>query len=115
LQVSPTIPAVAIKTGRVIANVKTELVTSWKDAQWIVADEPLSSFATALERRYNLAIYFDSDELKNYKITGTFENETVEQIFLALSLAAPVNYKFDKNQVILSVNKTNRDKFKRNK
>ena len=104
---------VAIKSGRVIPNVKTELATSWKDAQWIVADAPLSSFAADLERRYNVEIHFDTEELKNYKVTGSFENETVEQIFLALSLAAPVNYKINKNQVMLSLNKANKDKFKR--
>ena len=110
-----SIPKVEIKSRRVIPNVKTELATSWKDPQWIVADEPLHQFAAALERRYNLNIQFESDELKNYKITGTFENETVEQIIRMLSLAAPVDYQINKNQVTLSLNKAKKDKFQRTK
>lgn len=106
-------PKVDLKSGHVVPNVKTELATSWKDAQWIVADEPLSSFATQLERRYNLKIHFDTEEVKNYKITGIFENETVEQILKVLSLGAPVNYQLNKNQVILSLNRSNKDKFQR--
>ena len=110
-----SIPEVDIISRRVIPNVKTELATSWKDAQWIVADEPLYLFAADLERRYNLNIRLTSEELKNYKITGTFEKETVEQILRMLSLAAPVDYQINKNQVVLSVNKTKKEKFQRTK
>jgi ferric-dicitrate binding protein FerR (iron transport regulator) len=92
-------------------NVITELSTSWKDRHWIIRDEPLALFAENLERRYNLRISFASEELKRYNFSGTFENETVEQILTALSLAAPVNYKFDKNNVVLSLNLKDRDKF----
>jgi ferric-dicitrate binding protein FerR (iron transport regulator) len=92
-------------------NIKTELATSWKDAQWIIVDEPLSTFVTALERRYNLEIHFDSDELKNYKFTGTIENETVEQVLAALSMAVPANYHFNKNSVVLCLNKAANEKY----
>jgi len=93
-------------------NVKTELSTSWKDKKWIISDEPLALFVEKLERRYNLRIRFASEELKEYNFSGTIENETVEQILTALSLAAPVNYKFDKNNIELSLNKNDRDKFR---
>jgi ferric-dicitrate binding protein FerR (iron transport regulator) len=105
------IPKIDIKEGRLISNVQTKLSTSWKDTHWVITDEPLYKFVADLERRYNLDIHFDSEELKNYKFTGTFENETVEQIFTAISMTAPVNYRFNKNQVILSLNKTKIDKF----
>jgi len=97
----------------VSSNVQTELATSWKDAQWIIADMSLELLATDMERRYNLNIRFDSDELKRYKFTGIFENETVEQILTALSMAAPVNYQMNKNNVTLILNKTAKEKFDR--
>ena len=103
--------APAFKEMTIIPNVNTALSTSWKDKKWIISDEPLDRFAENLERRYNISIRFDSEELKNYKFSGTFENETVEQILFALSLAAPVNYRFDKNTVTLSLNVRNMDKF----
>jgi ferric-dicitrate binding protein FerR (iron transport regulator) len=102
----PIIQEVIIKP-----NVKTELSTSWKDNKWIINDEPLVLFASNLERRYNLRIRFASEELKDYKFSGIFEDETVEQILTALSLAAPVNYTFNKNNVILSLNQKDKDKF----
>ena len=105
------IPPPAIKEIIVSPNIKTELATSWKDTYWVIADKPLWMLATDLERRYNLKIRFNSEELKNYKFTGTFENETVEQILKALSLTAPVQYYFDKNNVVLSLNQATKEKF----
>ena len=93
------------------ANVNTELSTSWKDEKWIIDNQQLDLFVADLERRYNLDIIFVSNELKDYKFSGTIENQTAEQIFKALSLAAPVNYKFDKNKVVLSLNAIDKDKF----
>ena len=103
----------AIKEVVIKPNVQTELSTSWKDPKWIISNEPLESFAGNLERRYNVHIHFASDELKEYNFSGSFENETIEQILTALSLAAPVNHKFDKNNVVLSLNEKDKDKFKK--
>ena len=105
------IPLKDIKEMVIASNVQTELSTSWKDKKWIISDEPLALFAENLERRYNLQIRLDSDELKAYNFSGSFENETVEQILTALSLAAPINYKLDKNNVVLSLNQKNKEKF----
>ena len=104
-------PELAINEVVVKPNVNTVLSTSWKDPKWIIRDEPLALFAENLERRYNLQIHFASEELKEYNFSGTFENETVEQILTALSLAAPVNYKFNKNHVELSMNYKDKAKF----
>jgi len=100
-----------IKQVIITPNVKTELSTSWKDSKWIIRDEPLGLFAGSLERRYNLHIQFASEELYEYNFSGTFENETVEQMLTALSLAAPINYKLDKNHVVLSLNQKDKEKF----
>lgn len=105
------LPQTSIKEVIITSNVRTELSTSWKDKKWIISDEPLALFAENLERRYNLRIHFTSEELKEYNFSGTFENETVEQILTALSLAAPINYKLDKNNVVLSLNQKDKDKF----
>ena len=105
----PAIPE--IKDIHIYENVKTELSTSWKDNKWIIDDLPLSAFTNDLERRYNLVITFESEELKNYKFTGIIEEETAEQIFNAMTIAAPIQYTLNKNHVVLSINKKNKDKF----
>ena len=100
-----------VKEVIVRSNVKTELSTSWKDEKWIIDNQQLSVFVADLERRYNLDVIFTTNDLNNYKFSGTIENQTAEQIFIALSLTAPINYKFDKNKVVLSLNEMDKNKF----
>ncbi|HEX3008761.1 MAG TPA: FecR family protein, partial [Bacteroidales bacterium] len=44
--------------ARVYSEVKTELLTSWKDDTWIIEGQPLGLLAPILERRYNVVINF---------------------------------------------------------
>jgi hypothetical protein len=57
-----------------------------------------------LERRFNLRIVFRDEELKEYKFSGTIENETVDQIMNALRLTAPLNYSISKDTISLTLN-----------
>jgi ferric-dicitrate binding protein FerR (iron transport regulator) len=107
----PALAETLIKDVVIKSSVQTELSTSWKDSKWIINDEPLSVFAGNLERRYNIHIRFSSEELKEYNFSGIIENETIEQILNALSLAAPVKYKVNKNNVVLSLNAADKAKF----
>jgi ferric-dicitrate binding protein FerR (iron transport regulator) len=88
---------------KIISDVNTKLFTSWKDDRWIILGEPLQDLSSKLERRFNVKIIFADEELRNYKFSGTIENETIEQILHALKLTAPLKYKIKKNTVILSI------------
>ena len=88
---------------KIASDVNTELYTSWKEDRWIFLGEPLPSLASKLERRFNLHIVFADDLLKEYKFSGSIENETIEQILKALRLTAPLKYKIERNTVILSI------------
>jgi len=94
-----------------IPNIKTELVTSWKDETWIIESEPLGKLAPVLERRFNMEITFESDEIMNYKFNGRIQNETIEQILTAIELSAPIQYRFEKNRIILSANKMRKERY----
>jgi hypothetical protein len=94
-------------------NVKTTLYTSWKDKSWILEGEPLGSLGIIMERRFNIVIVFNHEELRNYKFTGTIENETLEQILDAFKLTAPIDYKINHDTVFLTLNRTLNEKYKR--
>lgn len=94
-----------------IPNIKTELITSWKDETWIIESEPLGKLAPVLERRFNMEITFESGEIMNYKFTGRIQNETIEQILMAIELSAPIQYRFEKNRIILSANKMRKQRY----
>jgi transmembrane sensor len=104
---------IKLKDVNILSNVRTELYTSWKDSRWIIYREPLMNFAPMLERRFNLKIIFDDEQLKKYKFTGTIENETVDQILSALRLTAPLDYQINKDTVRLILDLNTREKFKR--
>jgi transmembrane sensor len=85
-------------------NINTVLSTSWKDARWVIDGERLDNLAIALERRYGVKINILSNELINYKFTGTIENETLEQVLKFLKLTTPVKYTVQKGYVDLTIN-----------
>lgn len=91
--------------------VKTELYTSWKDDRWVINGEEIGKLAASLERKYNIKIFFQSEELKNYRFTGIFQNETVEQVFEVLKMTAPLKYEIGPGVVTLSIDESLTKKF----
>ena len=86
--------------------------TSWKDKRWRIEREELGSFATQLERRYNVKVSFEDKDLPKYKFSGTFEDEPIEEVLRALALTAPVKFSLKGNNVTLSLNNKFRDAYK---
>jgi ferric-dicitrate binding protein FerR (iron transport regulator) len=105
------IPSVKSKDLRILSNVRTELYTSWKDPRWIIDRVPLNTLAPMLERRFNLKIIFDDQQLKKYKFTGIIENETVDQILNALRLTAPINYEIRKDTIKLTMDRSSKEEY----
>jgi len=89
---------------RVDRNIVPEIYTSWKDQRWIIEREALQSLAVKLERRYNVSFSFSDESLKQYVFSGVLKDETLEQVLEAIKLTAPIQYRIDRNQVILSKN-----------
>jgi transmembrane sensor len=104
---------IKIKDINILSDVRTELYTSWKDPRWIIDREPLSSLAPMLERRFNMLILFTEEQIKQYKFTGTIENETVDQILSALTMTAPLDYQINRDTIRLSLNLKDKEAFKR--
>jgi transmembrane sensor len=105
------IPFVKSKDLSILSNVRTELYTSWKDPRWIIDREPLNTLAPMLERRFNLKIIFDDQQLKKYKFTGIIENETVDQMLNALRFTAPLNYEINKDTIRLTMDRSSKEEY----
>jgi len=87
---------------KVASNVNTKIYTCWKDNFWIIDSEPLRNIAVILERKFNVSIVIKSPELNQYTFTGTFNNETLEQILNIIKLTAPLNYEINKGVVVIT-------------
>ena len=88
-------------------KIDTERYVSWKDGQLKIKSEPLEKLAVTLERRYDVSIHFESDEIKDYRFTGVIKNETIEQVMSAIKLASSIDYKIDEREIWIRDNKRN--------
>jgi ferric-dicitrate binding protein FerR (iron transport regulator) len=82
-------------------DIDTKTYTSWKEGKLIFKNEPLYTLASRLEKWYNINIQIADESLITKTYTGVFEKETVEQALKAICLTSDINFKIDKNNVII--------------
>lgn len=97
----------------IISNVKTELYTSWKDQRWIIEREPFNTLVPMLERRYNMKIIFQDPGIRDFKFTGTVENESIGELLNAIKFTAPIDYSIIKDTVRLYLDAESSEQFSR--
>lgn len=75
--------------------------TSWLDNKLVFQNKSFSDLAGDLERRYGVNIEIRNDLVKDFRFTGIFEKENIEQVLNALSLTEKFNYRKEKNSIII--------------
>ncbi|BAX79986.1 FecR family protein [Labilibaculum antarcticum] len=65
---------------------------SWKEGRTVFDNDPIDAVIARFEKMYNVDIIVDSDELKQYRFTLTFINETMERALRILELSSPLSY-----------------------
>ena len=74
---------------------------AWKDNKFVFSNEMFGSLARRLERWYNVEIEVKNEEINNFKFTGVFQDETIEQAMQAFRIASSLDYKFEKNKITI--------------
>jgi hypothetical protein len=54
-----------------------------------------------MERWYNVSISISDQELEGIRLTGIFENETIEQALEALKISTAFIYEKKRNKIII--------------
>jgi transmembrane sensor len=54
-----------------------------------------------MERRYNVTIEVQNDEIKEYQLTGIFYNENIEQSLQLLQVIAPFKFKRTNDKILI--------------
>jgi ferric-dicitrate binding protein FerR (iron transport regulator) len=75
--------------------------TAWLKNKFVFEDESLDNLALRMERWYNIKIYIQDQELRRYRVSGSFVDETAEQALNELKLLIPFNYKIKNNEFII--------------
>lgn len=80
-------------------DINTANYTAWKDNKLVFDNERFSDIMIKMERWYDITIEIHSPEISDYRFSGKFEKETLQQSLEALSLIAPIRYKIIKDKV----------------
>ncbi|MGB5008428.1 MAG: FecR family protein, partial [Ferruginibacter sp.] len=73
--------------------------TAWVYNKLAFEDERFEDLALKMERWYDLKIVFESEKLKDYRVSGSFVNETPEQAFNTLMFLLPFKYSIKNKEV----------------
>ena len=87
-------------------------VTSWKENRWIIKSEMLGDLAVQLERKYNVVFKFDDNRIKQFHFSGTFQDESIEQVLKAISFSSPVSFDIKGRNIHLKINKDMSERYK---
>lgn len=69
--------------------------TAWVNGRIVFFGDPIQTVVNKLSKWYNAEIVISDKRLENYRFTGTFINEPLEQVLNVLSLTSKMNYTID--------------------
>lgn len=76
--------------------------TSWVNNKLVFRSETFEEVARKMERWYAVEISFTDQRLKSKKLTGIFENETIDQALAAIQLTTPFSYDINNSKIVIS-------------
>ncbi|PTN10526.1 FecR family protein [Mangrovibacterium marinum] len=78
-----------------ISKIKTyelEKYVGWINGKLLFMDDPIQEVMLKLENWYNVDIRLEDQKLNKYRFTGTFIDESVDEVLRTLSLTSPLSY-----------------------
>lgn len=95
MKLAPNQVASLNKTDKTL--VKTDVddlnkYTAWINGRIVFYDDPIQTVVKKLGKWYNVDITISDKRLENYRFTGTFMDESLEQILSILSRTSPMSY-----------------------
>jgi ferric-dicitrate binding protein FerR (iron transport regulator) len=80
-----------------------EEIDGWKKNQLIFKDDTFSNLVRKVERWYDVEVVYDQNLFNDRRLTvELYEGERLERLMEVISLALSVNYKYEKEKIILT-------------
>lgn len=76
-------------------NINPDQENLWKDGKLIFMDERFGDMAIKLERWFDVRIHFEDEKIKDFRFTGQFDKETINQAMEALKISSQHSYKYE--------------------
>jgi len=80
-------------------NVRVQDVIAWRDGVLIFNETPFSEVVAKLGRWFNADIQINNQSVANYRFTGTFTSESLDQVMELLTLTTPIAYSSSKRKI----------------
>jgi transmembrane sensor len=75
-------------------NTNLEKFVAWHYNTLVLDETPMEEVARLLERWYGVKVTLVGQDLKKYKFTTTFENESISQVLELIELSSPIRIKY---------------------
>lgn len=95
------IPTVSINKLKYDQVDKTLPETQWVENRLVFRDETFEELATRMERWYDVKIVIEGEQLKQTRMNGSFDKETIDQALEALRLMIPVKIEQKDRKIII--------------
>lgn len=112
-EVKPGQSFVYLKTDRqlVLNRFPQDEINGWKKNQLLFKDDTFGKLVRKIERWYNVELVYDEKLFNDRRLTvELFEGERLERLMDILSLALLVDYKYEKDKIILTPKQKNMKK-----
>ena len=83
-------------------QVNVEKYVAWINNKLVFIDDTFEVIKNKLERKYDITIKNNYEDLNKIMITATFENEEIEQVLKTFQTYQPFNYKIKNNVVTIT-------------
>lgn len=80
-----------------------QLYNGWKDDFLVFEETSFKELAKIIERRYDVEMVFQDEDLLNYKYTGSFRNvESITKVMNIIKATTAINYQINGRTVVVS-------------
>lgn len=98
----PTLPVVSVNKLWYSPEDSTLAETDWMSNRLIFRDESFDELAVRMERRYGVEIEIANESLKDERLNGIFETESVSQALEALKEMIPFKYERKGDRIFIN-------------
>lgn len=76
--------------------------TAWMDNKLVFSNCSMADVALMLERRFDIQVEFKNQEVTQYRYTGIFEEESIQDILNIMKISKPFNYKLNGKKLTIT-------------
>ncbi len=104
IRITPNYKAVYTKISGEIKKKKTNSIDdkSWTDGRLVFKSQRFEDVAKVLERNFGKQVVFGNEDLKNCKLTGTFQNNSLDEVMQLFAQTKDYTYVITQHELQVS-------------